>query len=95
MVCPFKMSFSESMLTTQGTSIGTSNPNPPWSKEAILGLVAIFVTLILFVLGIVSRHRLRRWISSCFRRAPASHMDSEGMHAPIHATLIGSQLTIL
>jgi hypothetical protein len=79
----FKTLFNKNTLTAEGTHTEPAlSPNPPWSKEAIISLVAIFVTLILFVLGLLSGHLIKRLILLCFGRK--SQADPEGITPVLH-----------
>jgi hypothetical protein len=69
------------MLIGQGTDTrSVSNSDPLLSTESIIAIVAIFVTITLFLLGFLSRHRLKRFILCCLRRTPTSYVGQEGVY---------------
>ena len=53
-------------LPVSSTINDPSATKDTWSKEAILGLVAVLVTIIIFCISLASG-RLRRWIADPFK----------------------------
>jgi uncharacterized membrane protein YidH (DUF202 family) len=70
------------MLIGQGTADtrSASKSDPTLSTESIIAIIAIIVTIMLFGLGLVSRHRIKRLILHRFRRTPTSDVGREGVY---------------
>lgn len=67
-----------------------SSSEPAWSKESIIALVTIFIMLFVFILGLLTRHRLKRVLAVCCggRQHPTS-----GKGTKLNTDTVGSWLT--